>query len=319
MQSAPIRILVLVALAAVVFAVAVPEDDEGGLIELLGAPAAAERDGAAREILSIGDAMRPALLRARRGGSSAAVRSRAGALLGVLEKTPPDRAEYEAAAARLALAARAAGEIGLVPPDLVRSLAAHATPATIAALADLVRDDRIVPSSGVEAARALELQDALPPLAPVLPALDAALENPAGPVRRAAAALLGALSTDDAAPLLRRADDEYAGVRVEIARALVRHGPATAGPLLERLAQDEDADVRIAALTALTALPGAPRPEPGHRAADDADPRVRAAAAELLARDAVPESRPVLALLADDPSPGVRAAADRALRAVAQR
>ena len=89
--------------------------------------------------------------------------------------------------------------------------------------------------------------------------------------------------------------------------------PGRGAETLRALAADRDADVRVAALEALRRTPGSPRPEPAVAAATDDVAAVRRAAAELFARDATPETLPVLRRLTEDPSPSVRAAARRSL------
>lgn len=310
MRHSRVRTLVATALLAALIGLALPDAD--GLVRQLGAKRAADRDAAAAALRALGQDAVPAL---RRGMEDRApsVRTRSAALLAL---TSADGARVDRdndTPARLARRALAIAEHRMVPSDLVRSLGANPSAPTVAALTTLVHDERLLPSAGVAAARALEHHATLPPLAPHLPALNEALDTLDGPLRRAAAALVGALATDNLDPLDRRAGDAHPGVRIEVARALGRRGREASRAVLGRLARDEDADVRAAALEALAALPGAPHPAPGLNAAHDDAPRVRAAAAVLLGRDALPSSRGVLALLAQDPELRVRAAAARAL------
>ncbi len=310
MRHSRVRTLVATALLAALIGLALPDAD--GLVRKLGSERAADRDAAAAALLALGPAAVPAL---RRGAQDRApsVRTRAAALLALASADGAQTDRDDDAPARLAQRALAIAEHRMVPSDLVRSLGAHPSVPTVAALTKLVHDERLLPSAGVAAARALERHAALPPLAPHLPALDEALDTVDGPLRRAAAALVGALATDNLEPLDRRAGDAHPGVRIEVARALGRRGREASRVVLARLARDADAGVRTAALEALAALPGAPHPAPGLDAAHDDAPRVRAAAAALLGRDALPSSLSVLALLAEDPELRVRAAAARAL------
>ena len=236
-----------------------------------------------------------------------------------------------AAGAALATVARCAAQRDLVGTELACALARHPAAESLAALGEFVRHERMPPSAGLAAARVIEemsdsdalngpLVRACAPAA--VPHLDEAIRAGSGPTRRAALALLASAVSGDAAPtLIAAADDPDAGVRAEAARALGRIAPAECAAVLRRLAADPVASVRLAALDALADVPGAPEPGPAVTAAADVSPARRPAPARrraparLLARDATPDTLPILYALAQDPSPRVRAAADRALRA----
>jgi len=305
-----VRALVATALIAALIGLALPDADD--LVQNLGAERSMVRDEAAAALRAMGPNAIPAL---RRGAldPTPAIRARASALLELTTATEPRTERPADAPEQLARRALAIAEHRMVPSQLVQSLGEHPSPTTVAALTQLLREERLLPSAGVAAARAMEGHAALPPLAPHLAVLDEALDTVDGPLRRAVVALVGVLAAEDLAPLSRRAGDVHPGVRVEIARALGRRGREGSRVVLTRLARDADAHVRTAALEALAALPGCPHPGPAMIAAHDDAPQVRAAAAALLGSDALPSSLPALKLLAEDPELRVRAAAARAL------
>jgi hypothetical protein len=329
--------------------------DPTALAAKLGDASARRRDEAARELLDLGRDAAPAL----EGAAASAdpqIRTRARALLALVRDAdgPEIRARQADAAVRdalsidggldagspidvrvaallpdsgrvLAASARAVAEHGFVSRQLACSLARHATPETLAALTDFVRDERMFPSAGLWAARELDREFAAAPeradgvralAAASLPALDAAMRSDHAATRRVAVAIYGALASDAAVARLLSTADIDAGVRAEAARVMGVYAPAESARTLRRLASDSSAEVRETALTALLRVPGVPHPEPAVAAATDESPAVRAAAARLLARDATPETVGVLDTLAADPSDRVRAAARRSLTAL---
>jgi hypothetical protein len=210
----------------------------------------------------------------------------------------------------IARAAERQASLGFVRPETGDAIARHPSAKGVAVLVAALYGDRLLGSTLVEVARALEATESAPLSDATRDALESILETPRDPRRRGAAALLVAL--DDTA-IHRFVDDPDARVRIEAARALRRHRSAAAGDALERLAVDPDRHVRQTALVSLREIPGRPRSSPAHANADHPDPGVRAAAAELLARDAVPASMSVLHRLATDKSLRVRVAAERSL------
>jgi hypothetical protein len=333
--------------AALVVLVTAGTPDARELGQRLSSDSAAERDAAARELKDMGEGARDTLeVLARDGAPEARRRSRA--LLGLLDSedrlTARARGLEARALLRSALRQRgrlAAGSahderIAELADDGARAVAAHAArevarasfreqdalavarhPSTlgVAALTAALRRDGVAGSAIVRAARALVNAPAEMLGDEARRSLQTVLAQRGDPRRRAAAALLLAFEPDHAGQLALDGDPR---VRIEAALALGRRGGCGASAL-ERLAADVDTDVRAAALEALRHVPGAPRPGPAHENAEHADPRLRAAAARLLARDAVPESLPVLARLATDDSARVRAAAERSLAALGDR
>lgn len=329
--------------------------DPSALTARLGDASARRRDEAARELLDLGRDAAPALEEAS-ASADPQIRTRAAALLALVRDADGSeiRARRTDAAVRDALttlggldagspadvriaallpesgrlladAARAIGERGFVSRPLACALARHATPETLAALAEFVRDERAFPSTGLWAARELDREFAASPeradraravASSALPALDAAMRSEHPATRRVAVAICGALASESDVSRLPTADDADAGVRAETARVMGVYAPAVSARTLRRLAADSSAEVREKALTALLRVPGTPHPETAVVAATDESPAVRAAAACLLAREATPETVGVLDSLATDPSVRVRAAARRALTAL---
>lgn len=327
--------------------------DHAPLVAKLGERTARERDAAAARLVAIGRAAAPALEEGARSGD-AAVRSRAAAILALVRGDADGaiRARLAGAAVRdalttagglaegsdpdariaalmpesgrvLAAAARTSPGEAFVSSQIAAALARHAADETLLSLATLVRDEMILPSAGLEAARALDRAfDESPERAAevraeagdALAVLEEAMDSPHAPTRRAAVAVYGALAGQEgAARVLASAEDRDESVRAECARVLGVHAPGASAAALRRLAADRAALVREAALTALLALPGSPHAEPAVAATNDASPAVRAAAARLLAREATPDTVGCLETLATDPSMRVRAAARRAL------
>ncbi len=340
-------------MACVLAALALP--DAAALVSELAADTHRERNDAADRLLEMGDAALPAL---RNGAVShePAIRERAGAILELLtSSTGPGSAarKREAAATvrlarlapgglepgsgldrrlaalgedagnELAAAARRAGPTIFAPEALVLALARHVTPKGIEVLAELLREERLLPSTTVRAARELEaragaaeLQDALR-----LARRDAAqavrhhLADGPGPLRRAAVALFAALAGSDGVDALAdRARDGSAPVRAEVARALGRYAPGSYHSLLGRMADDVDAHVRHAALVALERYPSAPDPAVVARTVSDPAPSVRVATARLLGRASTHANLRELRRMAADPSLRVRLAARQSLR-----
>ena len=328
--------------------------DHTSLVERLGDSTARSRDDAAGRLREIGTAAVPALEEGARS-SDAAVRSRSAAILALVRGDADGaiRARLAGAAVRdalttagglvagsdadarisalmpesareLAAAAQTAPGHAFVSSQLAAALARHAAEETLTSLAILVRDERVPPSAGLEAARALdrafdaapERADAVRSQAPrALAILEEAMDAPHSPTRRAAVAVYGVLAGAPGAGRIAAiaAHDCDSAVRAECARVLGLHAPGVSAPVLRGLAADRAPHVREAALMALLSLPGSPRPEPAVAAVGDESPAVRAAAAQLLAREATPETVGFLEALAADPSVRVRAAARRAL------
>jgi hypothetical protein len=336
-------VALLIAVAAVVLVASAGTPDARELGRRLDSESAADRDEAARRLAELGETARPTLEGLVREGAPEA-RRRARALLSDLdadhdaarmrrlearallervarrpgrlaEGAPVDRRLGElGAAGAAALAERAARRPRKhLRPELAAALGRHASAEGVDELAAALREHRVLGSDVVRAARRLtgssraRLGDA------ARRDLDAVLAETGNPLRRAAAALLLAF---DPARARELASDGDSRVRVEAARALGRSGLSGAATLERMALGDPDDDVRRAALDALLDVPGAPRPRPAHAAARHPDAALRAAAARLLARDAVPDSLPVLAALASDPSHRVRAAAERSLAAL---
>ncbi len=339
-----VRAACLIAFAATaLLALAATPERAVDLVQRLGADRAAERDDAARQLEAMGRKAHPALRDAVETGPRH-VRQRAQALLDLTEsdevarraeirglvraalRKPGGLEADNATGARLreigdvagpylARRALAESEKGLVRPDLVESLGRHPSTESVTTLAALVRRGRVLPSSAIIAAHELRARrvdgQPHPGHAAALVDVRRTLVDSGGPLRRAATALLSAL-TDDVASLTPLLSDPYAGVRVEAARALGELEQISAGPPLRRAAEDSNPDVRRAALEALAKVPGRPYPQPAMNNAHHRVPAVRAAAAELLARDATPDALPLLDHLADhDPALRVRAAAQR--------
>ena len=266
-----------------------------GDVDRLAAPSSAERDAAAERLAVGGASARAALRRAVRH-SRPAVRRRARALLRRLDRAAgagrdaASREDPGEQAAALIDDVRRAAARTLVPHRLVMRLAQGASGPEIDCLARLVHDGRLLPSSAVLAARRIRADAAVgEQRAPASTATRSLLRDAAvaheGPLRRAAVALLSAVSCDtddDAGGAAAFAADPSAGVRREVAHAIGCAPRRALRPVADALASDPDPGVRCAALRALARFPGAPRPEPAHEAAWDGDPRVRAAAAELL-------------------------------------
>jgi hypothetical protein len=332
-------------------AVVAAAPDPWAAAKRLGDSTASGRAAAASELLSIGAAAGPALDEAAKS-TDVDVRTRARALAALVRRDADIRARQvdvavldafaapsgldagSATDARLgslmpessralAAAARRIAERGFVSPPLASSLARRPTQESLAVLAELVRDERVLPSSTLRAAR--ELDDALAAnrdfaatirseaTAP-LATLDAALRATSPSTRRGAVALYGALAGDaGAARMAEMTLDPDAAVRAETVRVMGAHSPDESAATLRELACDPIAAVREAALTALLRVPGVPHPEPAVARAADPCAAVRAAAATLLGREATPETICVLEALAVDASPRVRAAARRSL------
>jgi HEAT repeat protein len=350
-----VRSALVVGFGALCAVLAAGTPDPHALASRLGDPSARRRDEAARELLGLGRDAAPALETAS-ASSDPEIRSRARALLALVRDG--DGAEIRArqadAAVRealrtdggldagsacdvrvaalspesgvvLAAAARRTAERGFVSRSFACALARHATPDTLAALAEFVRDERVFPSSALAAARELDRAIAASPesadgfradAADALASLDAAMRSGHPATRRMAVALYGALAGDEAVARLVTAADADPGVRAETARVMGVHAAGLSAKTLRRLAGDASPDVRLAALTALLRVPGSPRPEPAVAAAGDESPAVRAAAARLLGREATPDTVGVLETLATDPSDRVRGAAREALTAL---
>lgn len=346
-------VLVLLGLGSALLSAGVPDPD--GLVERLAADRAEERDEAARTLLALGDAARPALERAK-DAPDREVRSRAAALLELLSDDLAQRrrvAEVQAvvahlhrhpdqlddahvdaalrrlhpeAADQLARTTLRLGRRRLVPTELVQALARHTSRATREALLELVATEAAAPSAFLRAAREPghtpgELDGA--ELERVGSRLDQLLdtETQASPSYRRAAVALFARVVADAEPSWfdRAARDPDSAVRREAIRVLALHRPSRRAHLLRELAQHDPADeVRAAALDALCRVVGRPQPEPAVRNAESSDVAVRAAAARLLGHDATPEAVATLHELERDPERRVRAAATRALRRLAR-
>jgi hypothetical protein len=334
-------LLIVGAAAALVASAAAP--DPQSLARRLGDPTFKSRDEAARELVRLGRDAAPALAAAA-AADDLEVRARARALLAIVSGDETIRLRAADAAVRdalrlpdgldagsdadlrlaqaapesgraLAAAARQIASHGFVPPRLAAALARHATVESLAALAEFVRDERLLPSTAIALSRVIDSSPEAP--AAALAPLEEAMTSPAPATRRAAVALFGALAGESGrGRLIAACDDFDADVRVEAVRALGARAAAQSAHTLRALAADPNADVREAALTALAAVPGSPRPEPAVAAAQDASPAVRAAAARLLGRDATPETLGVLEALCSDPSARVRAAARRSLAAL---
>lgn len=351
------HLLLAFAVACAIAVAAAP--DPAALAARLSDASARRRDEAARDLLALGRAAAPALEEAA-ASKDPEVRNRARALLALVtdENGANVRARLAQTTVRDALAAveglvagsvhdvriatllpesgavlasasRHVAERDFVSRDLACALARHATAATIAALADFVRDERVFPSGGLAAARELDrvLREAPERATAIrgdetaLAALGEALVHRHPATRRVAVALYGPVAGESGATRLCEvaATDGDAPVRAECARVLGLYAPAQTARTLRRLAEDKDAQVREAALTALLEVPGVPHPEPAVVGAFDDVPAVRAAAARLLAREVTPETLHVLEALAQDRSDRVRAAAQRSLAAVRAR
>jgi HEAT repeat protein len=157
-----------------------------------------------------------------------------------------------------------------------------------------------------EAARAAG-EAALRPLAGRLAAL---LDDPAEPVRRAAAQALGLLGDREAVPaLLRTYPGAPAGLRQVIAVAVGRLDPATVAGLLDSLVESRDTAGKLGAIHAFARQHAPALKGMLLRLAQDADPAIRAAVAAAWAEIGGPEAAgPLMASLAD-PDETVRATA----------
>lgn len=347
-------VLVLLGLGSALLSAGVPDPD--GLVERLAADRAEERDEAARTLLALGDAARPALERAR-DAADAEVRARAEALLELMRDDAPDRrraAEVRAvvdhvyrhpteldddhvdaelrrlhpdAADELAAATLRLGRQRLVPTELVQALARHSSRATRATLLELVAGESAAPSAFLRAARepghvpGVVDSAELHVLGARLDELLSADHSVSPAYRRAAVALFARLIADTEPTWFdRAARDPDASVRVEAVRTLALHRPSRRADLLRELArQDASEDVRVAALDALRHVVGRPRPGPAVAASTHDEVAVRAAAARLLGHDATPDAIATLVQLERDPERRVRAAASRALRRLQRR
>jgi HEAT repeat protein len=146
----------------------------------------------------------------------------------------------------------------------------------------------------------------------VVPALLGLLDDPARPVRMAAARSLGRLDAIDAIePLVESAIDGRLP-RDVTGLALFDLGTAAVPRLLELSASDEPA-VRASALELVGLLGEAGDAAPVLNRMSDPAAAVRAASADALGRLGAAEARDALVRALDDRVPGVRAAAARAL------
>lgn len=367
MRNSAARLAIGVAAAAVLATAGTPDPDRDAparpdaatLAARLGAARADERDAATAALASLGPGARIALevaadaddpevrfrargLLARLGDDGrrasarryreavAAIRADGLCAAALAPGGPTDaalRAFAPESGTALADAARRTARHGLVDVPVAGALARLATPDSFAALAEVWRADRLVPSAGLAAAREIDAatDDDPETAGSVLGAAGRAADILGDPLaareaprRRTGVALLAAFrGRAEVGTLLRAAADPDPGVRAEAARTLGRHAPSDGAAALRALAADADPDVRVAALEALAHVSGAPTPGPAVAAAEDAVPAVRRAAARLLARDATPSEIPLLRRLASDPSASVRSVARRTLDALA--
>lgn len=347
------RVAILAALGLVLAALALPRDSvyriragkeravEEGLTGLSD-PRYEVRERSFRRLVSLGEASRPALLRAL-SSENAGARNRASAALRSLDRaaeTPierrtrefrrivefgllrpgglePGTSRYAALSLDPGVAARAAVSVAVaLAPDLlahqrtVLLLRRLARPEGAAYLAGLLRDGWWLPSTLHHAAEGLIATGDRS----VLPAIREAVDGDDPTARRDAMRVLGHLGeAADVARLRAASDDPDEGTRAVVASALVRLAGADAAPDLARLAADGSAGVRAAAVVGVADLPTVPFRDLASRALADAAPAVRAAGLELLRRRGEERDAETARALLDDPDAAVRGEAVRTL------
>ncbi|MDE2490125.1 MAG: HEAT repeat domain-containing protein [Elusimicrobia bacterium] len=191
--------------------------------------------------------------------------------------------------------------------DEIKPPKSEAVTTPVAALRGMARD----------AARArAALQLGLSGGSSAVDALDAALGDPSGQVRDAAAIALARLGKADASQFVAAMKDPDEGMRASAARSLGLIGREGEDELEKAAASDASATVRAAAAEALGAFSDPSSLDVLTKALGDKSGRVQLAAARALARRDVPPSTAALQkLLADSPPAPIALTAEAALAA----